>query len=150
MALGKTVKKLREARGWTLKDLSKRAGVPVGTIGALEVRDSARSEYAAKLAQGFGVPLEELLPATQSDVNEPLYTYGAKQPPALTGQAQTAINFDDAVRVIADAISASPARGSDVLIGALTSLAKDPDRVMHRQVLASIINAPDQSTAKAA
>jgi len=64
MALGKTVKSLREALGWTLKDLSKRSGVPVGTIGALEVRDSVRSEYAAKLAKGLGVPVEDLLSAT--------------------------------------------------------------------------------------
>lgn len=68
MALGKNVKALRDARGWKLRDLSKRSGVPVGTIGALEVRDSVRSEYAAQLAKAFEIPLEELLAADQSGV----------------------------------------------------------------------------------
>ena len=64
MALGKNVKTLREQKNWTLKELSQRSKVPVGTIGAIEVRDSVRSEYASKLAQALGVSTDELMSAT--------------------------------------------------------------------------------------
>jgi SOS-response transcriptional repressor LexA len=63
MALGKNVKALRAARKWRLKDLSALSGVDVGTIGALEVRDSAKSEHAPKLAKAFDLSLDELLSA---------------------------------------------------------------------------------------
>ena len=61
MALGKRVRALREQRGWTLEYLEEVSGVPVGTISALEVRNSKRSVYASALAKAFGVTLEELL-----------------------------------------------------------------------------------------
>jgi len=117
MALGKIVKSLREARGWTLKDLSKRSGVPVGTIGALEVRDSVRSEYAAKLAIGFGIPLEELLPATATATPfapSPILTAtgsALNQPLGLIQQAHAAINVESLpveLQVICNAFSKLP------------------------------------------
>lgn len=61
MALGKRVKALREGLGLTLEQLADRSGVDLGTIGALEVRDSSRSKYAAQLATALGVTLEDLL-----------------------------------------------------------------------------------------
>lgn len=61
MALGKNLRKLRLARGWELEDLSRRSGVKVGTISAIEVRDSRRSEFAPQLALAFGLTMEQLL-----------------------------------------------------------------------------------------
>lgn len=60
MALGKQIKKQRTARGWTLEHLSDASGVDVGTISALEVRDSARSKYASAIAAAFGLAVEQL------------------------------------------------------------------------------------------
>lgn len=60
MSLGNTIKQMRESRKWTLEDLSKRSGVPIGTISALEVRNSVRSQYAKDLARGFGISLDDL------------------------------------------------------------------------------------------
>ncbi|MCP1679435.1 transcriptional regulator with XRE-family HTH domain [Kerstersia gyiorum] len=45
----------------TLEQLEARSGVPVGTISALEVRDSMRSSYALPLAKALGLSLEELM-----------------------------------------------------------------------------------------
>lgn len=61
MALGKNIKALREARGLTLEQLESLSGVDLGTISALEVRDSKRSLYAPALARALGVALEDLL-----------------------------------------------------------------------------------------
>lgn len=60
MALGKNIKRERELRGWTLEELSDRSGVAVGTIGALEVRDSKRSQYAAQICKALGFTVEQL------------------------------------------------------------------------------------------
>lgn len=61
MALGKQIKRYRERAGWTLQYLSELSGVDVGTIGALEVRDSSMSKYSAPLAKSFGLTVEQLL-----------------------------------------------------------------------------------------
>lgn len=61
MALGSNVRRLRDQLGWTLEELSTRSGVEVGTISALEVRDSKRSNYALPLAEAMGVSLSVLL-----------------------------------------------------------------------------------------
>lgn len=61
MALGKQIKRYRAALGLTLEQLEARTGVGVGTIAALEARDSERSKYAARLAAGLGLSLEQLL-----------------------------------------------------------------------------------------
>lgn len=60
MALGKQIQKHRKDKGWTLEQLSEASGVAVGTIGALEVRDSERSKYAAQLAKALGMTVEQL------------------------------------------------------------------------------------------
>lgn len=65
MALGKNVRALRLARGWELEDLSKRSGVKVGTISAIELRNSVRSQFAPQLAEAFGIPLERLIADTE-------------------------------------------------------------------------------------
>lgn len=61
MALGKNIRLLREQRGYTLERLSELSGVDVGTISALEIRDSARSKYAPAIARALKVSLEELM-----------------------------------------------------------------------------------------
>ena len=60
MALGKQIRRYRAALGLTLEQLEARTGVGVGTIAALEGRDSERSKYAARLAAGLGLSLEQL------------------------------------------------------------------------------------------
>lgn len=61
MSLGKQIKKYRLAQGWTLEELSDRCDVEVGTISALEVRDSKRSEKGPAIAKALGLSLEQLL-----------------------------------------------------------------------------------------
>jgi len=68
MALGKRIRYLRDRLGWTLEQLAERSGVDVGTISALEVRDSARSKYARQIAAGLGVSLDELFSEQPQDV----------------------------------------------------------------------------------
>ncbi len=60
MALGKQIKHYREKAGWKLKELSARADVDIGTLSALEVRDSSRSEFFQPIAAAFGLTLEQL------------------------------------------------------------------------------------------
>lgn len=60
MALGQNIRQQRKAKGWTLEELSRQSGVDVGTISALENRDSERSKYAPTIAKALGLSLEEL------------------------------------------------------------------------------------------
>ncbi len=60
MAFGKQIETLRKMRGWTMEDLSSASGVDVGTINAIEKRDSVRSKYAVELAAAFGLTVEDL------------------------------------------------------------------------------------------
>lgn len=66
MALGSRIRYYREKAGLTLEQLSDRSGVEVGTISALELRDSSRSKYATAIAAGLGMKLE-MLENTESD-----------------------------------------------------------------------------------
>lgn len=61
MALGARIKHYRDQAGLTLEELSERSGVEVGTISALENRDSTRSKFALPLAAALGLTLEQLL-----------------------------------------------------------------------------------------
>lgn len=65
MALGKQIRIHRAALGLTLEQLSDLCGVDVGTISALENRDSARSKYASAIAKGLGMTVEELEAETE-------------------------------------------------------------------------------------
>lgn len=71
MALGSCIRKQRERLGWTLENLSERCGVDVGTISALEVRNSKRSQYAQAIAQALGMSMEQLLD-TGGEVSPPV------------------------------------------------------------------------------
>ena len=82
MALGALIKIFRTQAGLTLEQLSERSGVDVGTISALENRDSTRSKYAKDLARGLNVPLENLLGGADDHlfkVREPLANYHARE-----------------------------------------------------------------------
>jgi phage repressor protein C with HTH and peptisase S24 domain len=70
MALGANIKRLRLERGWDQPTLSERSGVDVGTISALEVRDSERSKYAPQLATALGVSVGELY-GTAGEIGSP-------------------------------------------------------------------------------
>jgi transcriptional regulator with XRE-family HTH domain len=60
MATGKQIKFYREKLGWTLQVLSDESGVDLGTIAALELRDSSRSKYFTDLAKALGLTLDQL------------------------------------------------------------------------------------------
>lgn len=60
MALGTRIRYYREKAGLTLEQLSERSGVEVGTISALENRDSSRSKFATPIARGLGMSVEML------------------------------------------------------------------------------------------
>lgn len=60
MALGNRIRYYREKAGLTLEQLSERSGVDVGTISALENRDSSRSKFATPIAKGLGMTVEML------------------------------------------------------------------------------------------
>lgn len=60
MALGARIRYYRKKLGWTLEQLSEASGVDVGTISALEKRNSKRSEKSIQIAQAFGLTVEQL------------------------------------------------------------------------------------------
>jgi transcriptional regulator with XRE-family HTH domain len=92
MALGSHVRRFRERRGWTLEHLCELSGVAVGTISALENRDSVRSQYVDALAQAFGVDASQLMTGRDPEALKVTGVQGAqvlshprvKTPPLLT------------------------------------------------------------------
>lgn len=60
MGLGKTIRNIRQAKGWTLEKLEEESGVAAGTIHAIEARDSSRSQYFPQLAKALGLTVEQL------------------------------------------------------------------------------------------
>lgn len=60
MAIGKQIRHYRKKLEWPLKKLSEASGVDIGTISALEIRDSKSSEYFLPLANALGLTLEQL------------------------------------------------------------------------------------------
>jgi len=54
------VKSLREARGWTQRELATRSGVAQGQISAWEAGRQPNAYSAYKLAKAFGVTMESL------------------------------------------------------------------------------------------
>ncbi|KAB2900378.1 MAG: helix-turn-helix transcriptional regulator [Burkholderiaceae bacterium] len=61
MSLGEQIKKYRLALELNLDHLAELTDVSPGTLSALAVRGSDRSKYAAPIAKGLGLTLEELL-----------------------------------------------------------------------------------------
>lgn len=64
MSTGARVRYYRQKMGWTLEQLAFRCGVEVGTISAIEQRDSSRSAQFLRIAPAFGLSVEQLADAT--------------------------------------------------------------------------------------
>lgn len=60
MSLGSQVQKYREAADLRFRELADLSGVEVGTINALEKRNSNRSVHFAALAKALGLSIEQL------------------------------------------------------------------------------------------
>lgn len=116
MALGARIRYYREKAGLTLDALSDRSGVDIGTISALENRDSSRSKYATAIAQGLGLSLEKLEDETRD--------YDLSASPSLDASTSAEQTNPDAVRVpvLANAGSMGPGEAlmdGDVIVGDL-------------------------------
>jgi transcriptional regulator with XRE-family HTH domain len=63
MTLSEKIKRLREARGWTIRELGRRANVRHGTLYRLESGESytVGSDTLKRLAETFGVTSDYLL-----------------------------------------------------------------------------------------
>lgn len=85
MALGKNIKIYRDRQGLTLAQLSDISGVELGTIGALEVRDSVRSKYASAIAKALGMTMEQL----EADVVDVSFAPPIDRPAAQTQEEIT-------------------------------------------------------------
>lgn len=71
MSLGSRIRYYRSKLAWTLEKLSEVSGVDVGTISALEVRNSVRSKFAPQLAAAFKLSVEQLLDETTDWLDNP-------------------------------------------------------------------------------
>lgn len=81
MALGKQIRRYREKAGLTLENLSDLSNVEVGTLSALEIRDSKRSQFVQDIAAALGLTVEQLMDEGADfplKVAEPTPLYGAK------------------------------------------------------------------------
>ena len=66
--VGARIRRLREARGLSVRDLSDRSDVPDFTIGAIERgKKITRLEYLEDLARALGVPLVEFFGDEEGD-----------------------------------------------------------------------------------
>ena len=102
MALGKQIKKYRQARGWTLEKLEEASGVPTGTINALENRDSKRSNYAQALAEALGLGLSQLLDeTTHHQVAEHVSKEWGNTHTKAIGNPSGAVTLQQAINVLA-------------------------------------------------
>lgn len=87
MALGNQIRKYRAAAGITLERLAELSSVDVGTISALELRNSKKSNYTTALAAAFGLTVEQLVddstlwPVTIAEATAPA-NHVADGPPA--------------------------------------------------------------------
>lgn len=61
MSLGSQVKKYRLHLKWSQEKLAELSGAEIGTISALEVRESQTSRKLQDLAKAFGLTIEQLL-----------------------------------------------------------------------------------------
>jgi transcriptional regulator with XRE-family HTH domain len=105
MALGTNLRAARLAASLTLEELSDRSGVDIGTISALEMRDSLRSKYATALARALDLTVEQLeaglLPARVQRVEEAPARYGPPWPlPGITPQQWNALSDSERSEVI--------------------------------------------------
>ena len=137
MALGKQVRKYRERAGWKLETLSFKSGVEVGTINALENRDSSRSKFSPQLAKAVGLTLEQLLDEGTD------YEIGAKQVATGAGEMLSAGGRAEA----SNATPAEPAGLGATLanLGELLSRTSPQTRAAVADLLGRYAQDPDSS-----
>jgi transcriptional regulator with XRE-family HTH domain len=89
--IGKRVRTLREARGWTQTELAERSGISQKTVSAIEGKASANlyPSTMQALLRAFGVTMEEFmrpeepddrLPGLVEEVTEALEALGSREP----------------------------------------------------------------------
>jgi transcriptional regulator with XRE-family HTH domain len=61
MAIGETIKSLRQQRGWSARELGRQAGVSANTVARAEQDKPIHLEGLAKIAQALGVTVSTLL-----------------------------------------------------------------------------------------
>lgn len=71
MALGNQIRHYRTSLRLTLEELADKSGVEVGTISALENRDSQRSAFTADIARALGLTIEQLLDESRDWIKNP-------------------------------------------------------------------------------
>lgn len=76
MGIGKNIAFHRDRLDWTLEQLSQASGVDVGTINALENRDSSRSKFFGAIAEGLGMSIDDLHKDPSKWVNSHTDTHG--------------------------------------------------------------------------
>ena len=138
MALGANVKAFRANREWDQPTLSEKAKVDIGTISALETRDSARSKFTAQLAVAFGVSIEELLAG-----DDPIVRSGkalAKTPPPKSdpthGLSPRAIEVAQAWMKLPDYKQKGYAQGI-MVDAAVVGVFPEIERAMHLAAVAT-------------
>lgn len=136
MSLGKNVRALRLARGWDLEELSRRSKVKGGTISAIELRESRRSQFAPELAAAFGLTVEQLMadetsvqsiPAKTDTVEGSTGPVGAGDP-SIPRQEAAAGEFTlaRALQVVAEALQDVDEMTRETAAALLSNLAKAP------------------------
>lgn len=94
MELGEKIKTLRKRADWTLKELSEKSGVAVGTLSHIETgKFRGQITTHEKLAQAFGVPLPELYKAVESPEEEAV-------PLAPTSEELETFTYDESAQAI--------------------------------------------------
>lgn len=150
MSLGKNIKALRTAKGWDQKTLSQKSGVSIGTISAIEVRNSVRSQFAPALASAFGVSVEQLLSDNPewltTGKGEMLQRTTPDQAVAVAPSASGAITLAQALEVVAASLNELPDARRELAAQHLQTLARAPDsaKAMQSAIEAISTNATGQ------
>jgi transcriptional regulator with XRE-family HTH domain len=73
MPLGEFIKRAREEKGWSQRDLSRRSGVSISTIHNLEqgLVKTLRLETARLLARSLGVSVDQMADAAKESDLQP-------------------------------------------------------------------------------
>ena len=104
MAIGTQIRHYRLKAGWLLKELSARSGVEIGTLSALENRNSSKSDFFQPIAAAFGLTVEQLADETTDHALVPLLN-APRAPLQLVPRSAPCSEF---ARVLADAFDSLP------------------------------------------
>lgn len=140
--VGATLQRLRLARGLTLEDLARIAGVSKSMLSQIE-REKANPTIATtwRLANALGVPIGELL-ASQGAPQASVRVMEAHETPTLTG-AQSASQSAYTLRILGPMELAGKFEWYELVVapgGELASSAHDPGALEHLTVLSGTID----------